>query len=82
MNGKYREMTPRFRAFCAKAGARSSARAAENIFASMGAENSEDKVKKMIDTYHAMQLDALVILGGNSGKCLRERGSMWSQDNR
>ena len=62
MNGKYREMTPRdFTGILREGGTilGTSREPYKNILASMGAENGEDKVKKMIDTYHAMQLDAL-----------------------
>lgn len=81
MNGKYREMTPRdFTGILREGGTilGTSREPYKNILASMGAENGEDKVKKMIDTYHAMQLDALVILGGNgthkTANLLREQG--------
>ena len=81
MNGKYREMTPRdFTGILREGGTilGTSREPYKNILASMGAENGEDKVKKMIDTYHAMQLDALVILGGNgthkTANLLRQEG--------
>lgn len=68
INGNYREMTPRdFSGILTQGGTilGTSREPFKGILASMGAEDGEDKVKKMVNTYKAMGLDAIVILGGN-----------------
>ena len=68
INGNYREMTPRnFSGILTQGGTilGTSREPFKAILASMGAEDGTDKVKKMVNTYRAMQLDCLVILGGN-----------------
>lgn len=81
MEGKYRLMEPRnFSGILRQGGTilGTSRQPYKSIVASMGAENGQDKVAAMVNTYQAMQLDALVILGGNgthkTANLLREQG--------
>ncbi len=81
MEGRYRLMEPRnFSGILRQGGTilGTSRQPYKSIVASMGAENGQDKVAAMVNTYQAMQLDALVILGGNgthkTANLLREQG--------